>query len=105
VSKELGTGLYQYFIKVIPTDYKGRDGASSCSTRHDWPSHSPSRPPPPPHPPTTGKVIRTNRISVSERFKPLHKDGEARLAGDSHAHNDHTSVLPGALCGVGGGGS
>jgi hypothetical protein len=40
-------------------------------------------------------VIRTNRISVTERFKPLHKEGEALLKGDSHAHQDQTSVLPG----------
>ena len=46
--------------KVIPTHYKGRDN----------------------------KVIRTNRISATERFKPLHKEGQARLEGDSHAHND-----------------
>ena len=29
VSEEVGTGLFQYFIKVIPTNYKGQDGASS----------------------------------------------------------------------------
>jgi hypothetical protein len=23
VTEEVGTGLYQYFIKVIPTNYKG----------------------------------------------------------------------------------
>lgn len=40
-------------------------------------------------------MIRTNRISVTERFKPLHKEGEALLKGDSHAHQDQTSVLPG----------
>lgn len=69
VSQELGTGLFQYFIKVIPTNYKGRKG----------------------------NVIRTNRISVTERFKPLHKEGEVRLEGDSHAHADQTSVLPGVF--------
>ena len=42
-------------------------------------------------------MIRTNRISVTERFKPLHKEGEAQLEGDSHAHNDQTSVLPGVF--------
>lgn len=100
VSEEVGTGLYQYFIKVIPTNYKGHDGKES--------------PPPPmallsllvhqalirplPHVVVLllpGRVIRTNRISVTERFKPLHREGQARLAGDSHAHNDQTSVLPG----------
>lgn len=55
--------------QVIPTHYKGR----------------------------AGEAIRTNRISVTERFKPLHKEGEARLTGDSHAHNDQTSVLPGVF--------
>ncbi|TFJ83594.1 hypothetical protein NSK_004699 [Nannochloropsis salina CCMP1776] len=69
VSSTVGTGLFQYFIKVIPTHYKGR----------------------------AGEAIRTNRISVTERFKPLHKEGEARLTGDSHAHNDQTSVLPGVF--------
>ena len=29
VSEELGTGLFQYFIKVIPTDYKGDSGEPS----------------------------------------------------------------------------
>ena len=44
-----------------------------------------------------GKVIETNRISVTERFKPLHREGEARLMGDTHEHTDQTSVLPGVF--------
>lgn len=46
---------------------------------------------------TTGKTIRTNRLSVTERFKPLHREGQPRLQGDSHAHDDRTSVLPGVF--------
>ena len=47
--------------------------------------------------PPTGKVIETNRISVTERFKPLHREGQARLNGDTHEHHDQTSVLPGVF--------
>lgn len=34
---------------------------------------------------------------MTERFKPLHREGQARLEGDSHAHDDRTSVLPGVF--------
>lgn len=34
---------------------------------------------------------------MTERFKPLHREGTPRLQGDSHAHDDRTSVLPGVF--------
>lgn len=113
VSEVVGTGLFQYFIKVIPTHYKGKDGAFDqtallllayvcvCVPRVPLLLGSPllslSNTPPGPGHINTGETIRTNRISVTERFKPLHREGQARLQGDSHAHDDRTSVLPGVF--------
>jgi hypothetical protein len=33
VSPQGGTGLFQYFIKVIPTDYKASSGGSILNTQ------------------------------------------------------------------------
>jgi hypothetical protein len=42
-----------------------------------------------------GKVIKTNRISVTERFKPLQKDADSTSA----KAQEQTSVLPGTVLG------
>lgn len=67
----------------------------ACSLPLSKRHHSRSIPSTPNH--HTGKTIRTNRLSVTERFKPLHREGTPRLQGDSHAHDDRTSVLPGVF--------
>lgn len=44
VSEEVGTGLYQYFIKVIPTNYKGHDGKGQRRQRPQASSAQAGRP-------------------------------------------------------------
>jgi len=34
VKEETGTGLFQYFVRVIPTTYKGTDGKFFCPLSH-----------------------------------------------------------------------
>jgi len=88
------TGLFQYFLKVVPTYYK----ASKSSTE---------------------AILETNRFFVTERFRPLmtelddehdqlgseHQEGVKGVAaggkGGSHAHHEHhkfqNAVLPGVF--------
>jgi hypothetical protein len=64
ISEEVGTGLFQYFIKVIPTVYM--DGSSRLSKREKkaleanggWGI-------------TSKKRILTNQYTMTERFRPL----------------------------------
>jgi hypothetical protein len=65
VTKELGTtGLFQYFIKVVPTTYLQQQ---------------------------TGKVIRkeTNRYFVTERFRPLMRE---YFDDDDGGYDDATAI-------------
>ena len=72
VTEDTGTtGLFQYFIKVVPTKYKG-DIIDNLGVS----------------PPTGGlidKVLETNRYFYTERFRPLIGEvhEEAILAGDT----------------------
>lgn len=85
------------FLLCFSLLYTGRDGA--CTHARWTAAHGRilSTRLTPRHPNPTGKTIRTNRLSVTERFKPLHREGQPRLQGDSHAHEDRTSVLPGVF--------
>lgn len=111
VGKEHGTtGLFQYFIKVVPTTYIGDDlipaNAKEAMTLPSlYPEVEDNK--------RTG-VLETNRYSFTERFRPLMKeyiedvllehddtDKAAVHAGATggHHHEDHhkiqNSVLPG----------
>jgi len=73
VDEEQGTGLYQYFIKLVPTIYEAPDGART----------------------------NTNQYSYTERFRPLasslaHTDHDHNKHG-SHATHQATTVLPGVF--------
>merc|ERR1712086_364370 len=67
----MGTGLFQYFIKVVPTKYKGDIvddmGAPPSPTGDEW-----------------EKLLETNRYFYTERFRPLIGEvhEEAILSGD-----------------------
>jgi hypothetical protein len=70
VTEETGTtGLFQYYIKIVPTTYKGDilDGLQLPSQK-----------------PTGEKVLETNRFFYTERFRPLIGEvhEEAYLTGD-----------------------
>lgn len=100
------TGLFQYFIKVVPTTYIGDNVPSMPKGAESFPS------------PGGGmeKVVETNRYFFTERFMPLmtelledhHKDSEdpnkaAVHAGHSGGHDSHhhhtkqNAVLPGVF--------
>jgi len=51
--KEGGGGMYQYYVKIVPTDYENIDGT----------------------------VLDTNQFSVTEHFKSLDKDNPQGLPG------------------------
>jgi len=87
-----GTGLYQYFIKLVPTLYEKASASSSRSSASDL---------------EDGGNIWTNQYSFTERFRPLaeHMGGphlEAAMQ-DHHAHGTSkhqpmaTTVLPGVF--------
>lgn len=105
------TGLFQYFIKIVPTTYVGDgalpkvlNGADSLPSLYEEAEESKEK----------SKTLETNRYFFTERFMPLmtelledhHKDEEdpkkaavhAGHAGD-HSNTDHhmkqNSVLPG----------
>uniref|UniRef100_A0A7S2HLU8 Endoplasmic reticulum vesicle transporter C-terminal domain-containing protein n=1 Tax=Octactis speculum TaxID=3111310 RepID=A0A7S2HLU8_9STRA len=75
VDEQQGTGLFQYFIKVVPTIYESREGP---------------------------KII-TNQYSFTERFRPLERPGgqlhdllhDHNKHGSSAGHHQATTVLPG----------
>jgi len=75
LSEERGTGLFQYFIKLVPTVHEARDG-----TR-----------------------LLTNQFSFTERFRPLaphlggHLDHDHNKHGSSPHHTQATTVLPGVF--------
>lgn len=92
VTKEHGTtGLFQYFIKVVPTTYMGQGKG--------------------------GRDVETNRFFFTERFRPLmldyfdddeylsealEEDGENRVAAEAgsaggHAHHDHHDIKKNGL--------
>lgn len=103
------TGLFQYFIKVVPTTYKGRD-LMPKNADQAMPSIFVE---------VEGNqdkehVLETNRYFFTERFRPLMKefveeehmeedsDTAAVNAGHSHTnyhrnHNVRNSVLPGVF--------
>lgn len=76
-SEDQGTGLYQYFIKLVPTIYEGRGG----------------------------DMTFTNQFSFTERFRPLaaHLGGHPKefddhnTLGSAHHHPTATTVLPGVF--------
>mmetsp|Transcript_52488 Transcript_52488/g.67307 ORF Transcript_52488/g.67307 Transcript_52488/m.67307 type:complete len:439 (-) Transcript_52488:104-1420(-) len=84
-SEEQGTGLYQYFIKLVPTIYED----------------------------SSGDVTWTNQFSFTERFRPLaahlgghpkdigndgkHHEGDHNKLGSAHYQPTPTTVLPGVF--------
>jgi len=70
VTSEYGTGLFQYFIKVVPTTYKGDDLIDEMGVQLPKGQDE--------------KVLETNRYFYTERFRPLLGEvhEEAVLAGD-----------------------
>jgi hypothetical protein len=106
------TGLFQYFIKVVPTTYLGdalpklKEGADSLPSLYEETEESKGK----------FRTMETNRYFVTERFMPLmtelledhHMDEEdpKRAAvhaghGGGHDNQDHhmkqNSVLPGVF--------
>ena len=106
VTEENGsTGLFQYFIKIVPTTYKGEAMVGSVKTGRAM---------------GEDYVLETNRYFFTERFRPLMTDileeehhelgGEGGMAGThiggavgsgSHAAQEHhkvqNSILPGVF--------
>ena len=104
VKEEHGTtGLFQYFIKVVPTNYIGMDDMLTESDSEQ-----------------TGGVFETNRYFYTERFRPLmgedileelghgpHEAADEKRkivnagSGGGHSNKDHhriqNSVLPGVF--------
>jgi hypothetical protein len=113
VTEKTGTtGLFQYFIKIVPTSYVG-DAFPNVQQRAD---SLPSLYEEIEEGGGTQKKIETNRYFITERFMPLmtdlledhhkEKDDPSRHAvnaghAGSHAHEDHhkiqNSVLPGVF--------
>jgi hypothetical protein len=109
VTEDTGTtGLFQYFLKIVPTTYIGDDVPSMPKGADSSPSMSKdvAR--------SSDTVVETNRYFFTERFMPLmtdlledhHKDSEdpsraAVHAGHSGGHDSHhhhskqNAVLPG----------
>jgi hypothetical protein len=80
------TGLFQYFIKIVPTTYVGEDafpklmdGADSLPSLYVEAEESKGR----------SKTIETNRYFVTERFMPLMTD----LLEDSHYEDDKRAAV------------
>lgn len=118
VTEDSGTtGLFQYFIKIVPTTYVGenifpklKSGEDSLPSLYDEFEQSVSKV-------GSRKSIETNRYFITERFMPLmtdlleeeHKedddnfDRHAVHAGHSGGHGNHehhmiqNSVLPGVF--------
>jgi len=71
----IGTGLFQYFVKLVPTAYKAHPNA---------------------------QPVLTTRYSYTQRFRPLKLDDDRR-SHDSHDHHAHarahapTALLPGVF--------
>lgn len=107
------TGLFQYFIKIVPTKYIG-DGVNfptfdrTTSLPSLYPEEEESRF-------ANKKIIETNRYFFTERFRPLmtellededYEDDDKRARADTgytggHQNKDHhmkqNSVLPGVF--------
>jgi hypothetical protein len=113
VTEKTGTtGLFQYFIKIVPTTYKGKDafpslvaGADSLPSLYDEVEESSEK-----------NTVETNRYFFTERFMPLmtelledehyEDDGSKKVAvhagySGSHHNEEHhkkqNSVLPGVF--------
>ena len=114
VTEDTGTtGLFQYFIKIVPTTYVGKDAIPNLPQGWDsMPSLFPENEAP------KGKeaTLETNRYFFTERFMPLmtelledqHKDSDdpskaAVYAGHVGGHDNHdhhkkqNAVLPGVF--------
>mmetsp|Transcript_8224 Transcript_8224/g.12385 ORF Transcript_8224/g.12385 Transcript_8224/m.12385 type:complete len:518 (-) Transcript_8224:70-1623(-) len=64
VTEENGvSGMFQYFIKIVPTTYKGKNVVKTISPGYDF-SKDPNEIP----------VLETNRYFTTERFTPLMMD-------------------------------
>lgn len=64
VTKENGqSGMFQYFIKIVPTTYKGKNVVESISPDYDFSSN-----------PNEIPKLETNRYFTTERFTPLIMD-------------------------------
>eukprot|EP00980_Cylindrotheca_fusiformis_P000739 scaffold174_cov98-Cylindrotheca_fusiformis.AAC.8 len=103
------TGLFQYFIKIVPTSYVGTTDAISSVEQQEMAAQQKGQ--------LKTTTIETNRYHVTERFMPLMTDlledhqkeeGDdprhavhAGHAAGNHAHQDHhkiqNSVLPGVF--------
>jgi hypothetical protein len=113
VTEETGTtGLFQYFIKIVPTTYVGKeifpsvkDGATSLPSLYEEVESSES-----------SDTLETNRYFFTERYRPLmtdlldehhmEKDNPKQAAhpaghGGGHGNHEHhyvqNSVLPGVF--------
>uniref|UniRef100_A0A7S1UWY6 Endoplasmic reticulum vesicle transporter C-terminal domain-containing protein n=1 Tax=Grammatophora oceanica TaxID=210454 RepID=A0A7S1UWY6_9STRA len=124
VAAEHGTsGLFQYFIKVVPTTYKGKDVIPASVKRDGKEAYLPALFVEEEEAELDENVVETNRYFYTERFRPLmteyleddhivdegdnEDDDKAEKAAveaghsqsDSHSHKDHhniqNSVLPG----------
>lgn len=91
VDPEVGTGLFQYFIKVIPTVYM--DGGQRMGARARRALHKKNG--------WDNLKIRTNRYTMTERFRPLQlPELKQQPGGDipgvpPRAHKSQPAVLPG----------
>jgi len=104
VTEDVGTtGLFQYFIKIVPTSYAGDAFPGNPKLAEDDSNGS------------GGKKFETNRYFITERYHPLmtenYEEHTTKVEGDSkrhavnaghtggHANQDHhkvqNSVLPG----------
>lgn len=109
------TGLFQYFIKVVPTTYVGEGVNFPKVDKTSLPSLFPEAEDSVESTQTGTKRLETNRFFFTERFMPLmtelieedhYEDDEVRVAADTgftggHANKDHhmkqNSVLPGVF--------
>mmetsp|Transcript_53495 Transcript_53495/g.121983 ORF Transcript_53495/g.121983 Transcript_53495/m.121983 type:complete len:441 (-) Transcript_53495:274-1596(-) len=85
---EQGTGLYQYFIKLVPTIYDAAGGKRGAEGGGQ------------------GLAVWSNQYSYTERFRPLaphlggkehHGDGDHNKHGSTPHHPAPTTVLPGVF--------
>lgn len=101
------TGLFQYFIKIVPTTYKGSELVKSL-----LPNYQPNET-------NMDSILETNRYFTMERFRPLildiddenydlassvHGSGSdkagVRVGGSKGNHNHHHKVTQAILPGV-----
>jgi hypothetical protein len=109
------TGLFQYFIKVVPTTYKGKSTFSSKLPKAAAAAITTTTTTTPDEPQRDPNVLETNRYFFTERFRPLmtefledhhlEKDDSSKAgvhagAGGSHGNQDHHKIQNAVLPGV-----